>query len=65
MRAFLPLLVLLGACTVDTGTIPSNRFAERDAEAVRRADTVDFLDRRALQPGLAPASRGAAAFAPF
>jgi hypothetical protein len=60
----LGLALLLAGCAADTGTLPANRFIDRDIEASRSGDGQDARDLRPVFPGLAPPTRGSDSFAP-
>jgi hypothetical protein len=60
----LGLALLIAGCAADTGTLPANRFIDRDIEASRAGDGQDARDLRPVFPGLLPPIRGADSYAP-
>jgi|SwirhisoilCB1_FD_contig_31_16933853_length_498_multi_2_in_0_out_0_2 hypothetical protein len=65
MMLRIAIVLLLAACTTDSGIIPSNRYIDRDIVGTRHGWASDVQDMRASELGFPlPSSRNTSAFGP-
>ena len=66
MMLRIAIVLLLAACTSDSGIIPSNRYIDRDIVGTRHGWASDVQDMRASELGFPlPSSRTSNAFSPY